>query len=106
MTKNILKRRLFNRASLTFKKKKIKKAAPYGKLLGCSYADYKTYIESLFVEGMSWKNTEKWNIDHIRPITTFDLHDHSQQFQCFNYQNTQPLWKHIDMQKGDTHYVH
>ena len=61
-------------------------------LIGCSYADLKTHLESLFLDGMSWDNFGLWHIDHIRPCASFDLTDPEQQKQCFHYTNLQPLW--------------
>lgn len=33
-----------------------------------------------------------WDIDHIRPIASFNLRDTDQVRQCFHYTNLQPLW--------------
>lgn len=41
-------------------------------LLGYSAIELKEYIESLFVEGMSWENYGEWHIDHIRPVSSYD----------------------------------
>jgi hypothetical protein len=50
---------------------------------------------------MSWDNwsLKGWHIDHIRPISSFDLSDPAQQKECFHYSNLQPLWA-IDNLKG------
>lgn len=64
------------------------------KLLGCSVNDFKIYIEKQFKPEMTWENYGKiWEIDHIIPCASFDLTDIEQQKQCFNYLNTQPLFK-------------
>jgi hypothetical protein len=76
------------------------KAASTMKLLGCSAADLKTYLESLWLPGMSWENhgtyrvggEMTWHIDHIKPCVSFDLTDPEQQRKCFHYTNLQPLW--------------
>lgn len=62
-------------------------------LLGCTPEYFKEYIESLFLEGMSWDNYGEWHIDHILPCFTFDLSIPEQQEQCFHYSNQRPLWK-------------
>jgi hypothetical protein len=58
-------------------------------LLGCSLDDFKARIESKFKDGMTWANRGnghgKWNLDHIRPVASFDLSDPMQQAICFNY---------------------
>ena len=71
-------------------------------LVGCTWVDCCKYIESLFTEGMSWRNygNEGWHIDHIRPISSFDLRRHSEQLQCFNRANLQPMWATENLSKG------
>lgn len=71
------------------------------KLLGCSYAEYKIHIESLFTVGMTWEKVfnGEIEIDHIKPVCSFDLRDTEQQRICFNYTNTQPLWAEDNVKK-------
>tara|TARA_R110000796_G_scaffold200571_1_gene316577 strand:+ start:765 stop:1358 length:594 start_codon:yes stop_codon:yes gene_type:complete len=72
--------------------KGINKHAPTLKLLGCSIKDYKLYLESKFDENMSWDNYGTyWEIDHIKCLYKFDLTQHTQQMEAFNFTNTQPL---------------
>jgi Prasinovirus endonuclease VII len=77
------------------------KSASSQVLLGCSIAEYKTYIESLFVDGMTWEALLKGEIhlDHKIPCCSFDLTDPAQQRECFHYLNTQPLWAEDNHQK-------
>ena len=77
-----------------------RKTAKTENLLGCSYEFLKQYIESLFVDGMSWENMSKWHIDHIKPLAIFDLNDFEEQKIAFNYKNLQPLWAIDNMKKG------
>jgi len=58
--------------------------------LGCSIEKYKIYLENLFQEKMSWKNYGEWHIDHIKPLSLFDLKEEAT--EAFHYINTQPLW--------------
>lgn len=69
--------------------------------LGCDVGFYKKYLESLFTEGMSWDNYGEWHIDHIRPISSFDLLEEEEMVECFNYKNTQPLWAFDNLSKGN-----
>jgi hypothetical protein len=73
-------------------------------LLGCNIEEYKQYLESKFTKGMNWDNYGRkegcWNIDHIKPCSSFDLNDIEQQKQCFNYINTQPMWWEENLKKG------
>ena len=75
-------------------------------LLGCSIADFKRHIESLWVSGMTWENYGKqWQIDHIRPLASFDLRNENEQLQAFHFSNTQPLWSADNLKKGATWVV-
>lgn len=82
------------------------KSAPSEKLLGCSFANYKCYLESLWLPGMTWDNHGKgnghWHVDHIRPCAAFDLTQPEQQRQCFHFSNTRPLWEEDNLTKGST----
>lgn len=69
-------------------------------LLGCSFEEFKLYIESKFVEGMSWENYGQWHLDHIKPCCKFDLTKIEEQLECFNYKNQQPLWRTENLKKG------
>lgn len=39
-------------------------------------------------------------IDHIVPVSSFDLTDLGQQKKCFGFQNLQPLWAIDNLSKG------
>ena len=71
---------------------KIKKVDYTENLLGISFEDFKSYISSKLIDGMSWDNYGTWHIDHILPCTYFNLENEIDQKICFNYQNLQPLW--------------
>lgn len=73
---------------------RIMKANSTINLLGCSYTEYRHYIESKFTEGMTWDGlfTGDIHIDHIRPLSSFTLSDPAQQQVAFNFTNTQPMW--------------
>ncbi len=81
-----------------------KKTAKTLELLGCSIELCRKYIEAQFEKGMSWSNYGLWEIDHIKPVSTFDdlTTKKSQQLICFNYKNLQPLWKQENNSKLGT----
>jgi len=76
------------------------------KLLGCSIAFLKNHIEVQFKEGMDWNNhsLQGWHIDHIRPLTSFNLSKKSEQFKACHYTNLQPLWAKDNLEKGNKYY--
>ena len=61
------------------------------------------YIQTKFVEGMSWDNYGEWEIDHIRPISSFNFNsfEHPEFKQCWSLDNLQPLWKADNRSKKD-----
>lgn len=78
----------------------LKKVGHTHELLGCTYRFYKTFLEKQFVPGMSWANYGQWHIDHIKPISSFDLTTSVDQKAAFHYTNTQPLWAEDNLAKG------
>ena len=75
--------------------------------LGCSIEYFKNYLEFHFTDGMSWNNygygMDRWNIDHIKPLSKFDLTDRKQFLEACHYTNMQPMWQ-IDNQRKSAKY--
>lgn len=70
--------------------------------LGCSIGHYIDYLTLLFDDKMNWSNyAEYWEIDHIKPIDSFDLSNEEELYKCFHYTNTQPLHKTENRQKSN-----
>lgn len=90
------------------KMKKGDKLCSWRDLIGCTVLKAKEHIESQFVEGMSWDNhgngEGKWNIDHIKPLYSFNLFDLEQQKIAFHYTNTRPLWFKDNMGRSKKEY--
>lgn len=78
------------------------KAGSAVKDLGCSVAEFKDYLESMFKDGMSWDNYGRggWHIDHIRPLSSFDLTNREEVVIACHYTNMQPLWAAENIRKG------
>jgi hypothetical protein len=71
-------------------------------LLGCEIPIFLSHVERLFRDGMTWKNYgAKWEIDHRIPVSRFDLSTRSQQLECFNWSNLQPLLKEENREKAN-----
>lgn len=93
------------------------------KWLGCSRKEFILYIESLFLDGMNWNNygagyivgeggkpllnqsgkcikLNQWQIDHIRPISSFDLNNPDDLSKIHFFKNLHPMWAEDHMAKG------
>lgn len=72
--------------------------------LGCSVEEFKIYLESKWELGMSWDNygrgRGKWNIDHIIPLSFFNLQDLQQFKKANHFSNLQPMWSLQNTSKG------
>lgn len=70
--------------------------------LGCSIEQLKIYLASKFSHGMSWENYGRngWHIDHIKPLSLFDLTDANELRAACHFTNLQPLWALDNIRKG------
>ena len=84
-------------------------------LIGCSVDQLCQYFEQNHFqeEGNEWMNWENWGggrchvnltweVDHIMPISSFDLSDPEERKKCFHWSNLQPLSWPDNMKKGDS----
>jgi len=77
------------------------KPASFSKSVGCGSSFLKQYLESKFKPGMTWDNYGQWEIDHIRPLVSFNLEDKEQFKAACHYTNLQPLWEAENIAKSD-----
>jgi len=59
--------------------------------LGCNCAFYLSWMSSYSNEYTIENHGKDWHIDHVIPLSKFDLSDNSQQLLAFNWRNTMPL---------------
>ena len=65
--------------------------------MGYSAEDLKNHMESLFLDGMNWDNWGLWEIDHIRPISSYDKDTDPKIVNELS--NLQPLWAKDNLKK-------
>lgn len=94
LTLNIRKR-----IRISLKSKLIKSVSKYEEILGCSFQEFKVYIESLFIENMSWDNYGQWHLDHKIPISWAKTEE--EVYELSHYTNFQPLWMIDNLSKGN-----
>lgn len=92
-----LKQNFRNFIHNSFRKKGLEKKVRSQSILGCSFEDFKKYLESKFEPWMTWENyglyngelNYGWDIDHITPISS--AINEEDIIKLNNYQNLQPL---------------
>ena len=64
--------------------------------IGCTLLEFKVYIESFWLPGMTWNNRgngkNKWQLDHFIGCNNFDLSKEEDRKACFHYTNLRPMW--------------
>ena len=83
----------------SFKKKDINKNHKVESILGCTFNQFKQYIESQFETGMNWKNKGEWELDHIIPISS--AINEEEIYLLNHYTNFQPMWKEDNLRKSN-----
>ena len=66
-------------------------------ILGMVIETYKKWIEWQMTPDMTWNNIQ---IDHVKPICSFDVTKDEELTEAFNWRNTQPLLKEVHSHKG------
>jgi hypothetical protein len=73
-------------------------------IVRCTIPEFRIYIEALFEPGMTWANWGRgpgtWQIDHRRPLASFDLTKREDVLVACHFLNLQPLWSEENMRKG------
>lgn len=73
------------------------------KVVGCSTNQLAQWLSSMFRDGMTLQNHGTvWEIDHIKPLASFDLSKPEQMVVASHYTNLQPLLKEENRTKGDS----
>jgi hypothetical protein len=92
---------LNNRAYECLNKNNIERNHEYMTLIGCNAEDLKEHLQKQLKDNMTFENYGEWEIDHIKPISLFNLNNENELFECFNYTNLQPLWKLDNIKKSN-----
>jgi len=65
-----------------------KKSSHTIEYLGCSYEEYHEWILN---HNYNMENRSYWHIDHVIPLSNFNLDNKEEQLLAFNWRNTTPL---------------
>ena len=93
---------LRNRINKVLRESNTKKSKKTMELTGCTVDELKKHIEKQFKPDMKWSNhsVKGWQLDHIKPLASFDLSILEYQKKAFHYSNLQPLWAEENLSKG------
>lgn len=71
-------------------------------LTGCSLDELIDHLERCFMPGMTWHAFLRGEIeiDHVRPVASFDLTDTLEWLRCWNPLNLRPLWAEDNRRKA------
>jgi len=103
--KSYYKNRIARNMSRSMRKclKKDKNGMSWELLVNYSLEELKIHLEKRFKEGMSWENYGKWHIDHIKPVSSFNITSiYCDDFkECWSLDNLQPLWASENIKKSN-----
>jgi hypothetical protein len=66
--------------------------------LGCSPEYFKEYLQKKMTDEMTFENI---HIDHIKPVSKFNLDDPDEFLDCCHYTNLQPLLAKDNLEKNN-----
>lgn len=94
-----IKMNLRNRA----RKMMVSNQVSISRAIGCNSEQLRKHFESQFKPGMTWDNYgSHWVIDHIIPLSAYDLSIPEHVLEANHYTNLQPLTKLANSIKGDS----
>ena len=100
-----LKVALRDRVRKALKLSRINRMFSITKDVNGSLEEVMSYLTSKLEEGMTWDNygfgQGKWTIDHIIPLSHFNLEERKEYLIASNYRNLQPMWFVDNSKKND-----
>ena len=85
--------------SISMNNQGFKKNSRAHTILGCSYEEFKVWIENRFIDGMTWENYGMWEYDHVIPIDSALTEEEC--IKLNHYTNFQPLWGKDNRKKSN-----
>lgn len=107
---NLLKHRIRQNIGSSIKRKNFKKNSTTELILGCSFLNFKIYLESKFESWMTWENSGLyngtynfgWDLDHIIPVSLAKTEE--ELYKLNHYSNFQPLCSKINRDEKKDKY--
>jgi hypothetical protein len=85
------------------KENNVQKNGHYFEILNYSPDELINHLEMQFTDGMTWENYGRWHVDHIRPISSFNINKIGDEefMKCWSLENLQPLWGEDNIRKSN-----
>jgi hypothetical protein len=85
------------------KESNVQKNGHYFEILKYTPDELITHLEEKFTGEMSWDNYGVWHVDHIRPISSFNIREIGDEsfMECWSLKNLQPLWGDENIRKSN-----
>jgi hypothetical protein len=100
--KKTIRSRIYNGIKRSINGKRPRMQSRTTELIGCSISHLKAHLEQKFKPGMTWENHGSgWHIDHIVPLSSFDLQNDSHLMIANHFSNLAPLWANENLSKAD-----
>jgi hypothetical protein len=97
-----LKKLMRTRLRMAIKNSCLGNKQSYKEYIGCSIEYLKQHLELKFTPAMNWGNHGLvWHIDHIVPLSRFNLSNDCEIKQASHYSNLQPLTALDNLKKGN-----
>jgi hypothetical protein len=85
------------------KESNVEKNGHYFEILQYSPDELINHLENQFTDGMTWDNYGEWHVDHITPISLYDIKEigDSEFMECWSLKNLQPMWGEENIRKSN-----
>jgi hypothetical protein len=85
------------------KENNVQKNGHYFDVLKYTPEELMSHLESKFIDGMTWDNYGEWHVDHIKPISSFNIIEIGDEefMKCWTLKNLQPLWGVENIKKSN-----
>lgn len=85
------------------KESNVEKNGHYFDILKYTPEELINHLEKQFKDGMTWDNYGDWHVDHIRPISVYDIKEIGDEefMNCWSLSNLQPMWGEENIRKSN-----
>jgi hypothetical protein len=90
-----------NLLSYHLRKKGVSKSKKTFELFGYTPLQLIENISGKLKDGMTLDNYGMWHIDHIKPLSLFDLSNEVEIKKAWSFENIQPLWANENIRKSN-----